>query len=89
MTHLDRGESVEKKQDTKHLVIIESNGVNKSKITIDGVDLSEAVTEIRFVHKGGQLPVMEITLAQCDISISNPRIPQLPEVFRTFYRAVD
>ena len=76
------------KRNIKHQVVIETNGVNKTKISIDGTDLSDVVAEIRFRHKGGGRPVMEMELMGCDISVRSPRIPQLPEVLSAFYKPV-
>lgn len=72
-----------------HQVVIQSNGMNKTTVTLDGVDLSDVITEIKFIHKGGESPVMQIELKGCEISIRNPRIPQLPEILREFYKSVD
>lgn len=72
-----------------HQAIIQSNGRNKTTIILDGVDLSDVVTEIRFVHKGGESPVMQMELKGCELSIKNPQIPQLPEILKAFYKSVD
>lgn len=73
----------------KHQVVITSNGVNQTNIVVDGVDLSDVVTEIKFIHKGGGSPVMQIEIAHCDITIKTPQIPQLPEVLSSFYKIAD
>ena len=74
------------KREKKHQVVVESNGVNKTTISIDGVELSDVITEIRFRPKGGLPPVMEIELRRCDISVRSPHIPQLPEALAAFYK---
>ena len=73
----------------KHKLVIESNGMNMKNISIDGIDVSDAVTGIRFIHKGGEAPVVEMELMGCDVSVRNPRIPQLPEKFMAFYKPID
>lgn len=70
----------------KHRVVLESNGINSTKVFIDGVDLSNAITEVKFEHKGGQLPILKVELRNCDVSIISPQVPQLPEVFRSYYK---
>lgn len=47
---------LKEKRDVKHRVVIESNGINQTSMSIDGIDVSDIVTEIRFVHKGSCTP---------------------------------
>lgn len=72
-----------------HQTVITSNGKNLTKVVIDGIDVSDMITEIRFMHKGGELPVMEMAVINCDVTINSPQIPQLPEVLRNFYKVSD
>ena len=73
----------------KHQVVITSNGVNQTNIVVDGVALLDVVTEIKFIHKGGDSPVVRLEIAHCDITIKTPQIPQLPEVLNNFYKSAD
>lgn len=73
----------------KHQTVITSNGKNRTEVFVDGIDLSDVITEIRFVHVGGEPPVLEMIVANCDVVIKSPQIPQLPEVFQNFYKVSD
>lgn len=75
--------------DQKHHAIIESNGINQTKIIIDGIDLSEIISSIKFTHKGGEAPVMEIEIIHCEVSIRSPQVPRLPKIFENYYRPID
>lgn len=85
---MEKRELIEKRE-TKHKLVIESNGTNKTNIFIDGIDVSDAVTGIKFIHRGGKHPVVEMELMGCDISVHSPQLPQLPEKFMAFYRPID
>lgn len=73
----------------KHQMVITSNGTNRTEVVVDGIDLSDVITEIRFAHVGGKLPVLEMAVANCDIKIKSPQIPRLPEVLQNFYKLSD
>lgn len=72
-----------------HQIIIESDGCNKTQVMLDGKDISEIVTDIKFSHKGGKFPVIEMGISHCEVKINSPQIPQLPEELRSFYQALD
>lgn len=53
---------LQEKRETKHRVVIESNGINQTNMSIDGINVSDIVTEIRFVHKGATPPALTMEL---------------------------
>ena len=63
--------------------------INQTKIIIDGIDLSEIISSIKFTHKGGEAPVMEIEIIHCEVSIRSPQVPRLPKIFENYYRPID
>lgn len=69
----------------KHETVIRSNGKNRIQVFIDGKDISDIVTEIKFSHCDGESPVIEMKFSHCDIKIVSPQIPQLPEKLRDYY----
>lgn len=80
---------LKEKRDVKHRVVIESNGINQTSMSIDGIDVSDIVTEIRFVHKGAAPPALTMEIRGCDVTVKTPQVPRLPEVFDGFYIPVD
>ena len=55
---------------------------------IDGIDFSESISSIKFVHNAGIPATMEMSIINCEINLKFPRIPNLPEPFNLYYRPI-
>ena len=73
---------------SKHQVVVETNLLNKTRIMIDGIDFSESISSIKFVHNAGIPATMEMSIINCEINLKFPRIPNLPEPFNLYYRPI-
>lgn len=74
----------------KHLLAITLDKANRTSVTLDGVDISAVVTEIKYIQKGRNFPVVEFGLLGCGVSLAcyGPR-PELPEILRPYYKPVE
>lgn len=66
---------------------IKTEGI-KSKILLDGMDISNVVTKYEFVHEGGRLPQMQVTLLSTDMSISSTCSPTFLPDIQLFLRSL-
>jgi len=69
----------QEKSPKKPHVVITCDGA-KTKITIDGKDISSVVSGIEFVHSNGRkLPHLRLDLMNCEVSVSSYLWPEIPE----------
>lgn len=72
----------------KHQTVIESNGINRTQIIIDGVDLLNTIATIKFTYKIKEAPVIEIEPKNCNVSIQSPKVSRLPEILTDYYEPI-
>lgn len=68
-------------------ILIKTSG-NKAKIFVDGEEL-KGVRRVKFEKTGLGTPILNIDLIATDMTIDSYLIPELPEVFRGFYRPIE
>lgn len=75
------------KRYTMAKVEIKQAGAGKTKITLDGKDISSMVTRFSFGRDANktELPILHLDIISTDISIDSTCIPELPDIFKPFY----
>ena len=63
--------------------IIETDEHGKTKVFINGIEMSRYIRKIEYIHEGGGLPIVRVDFIPDSISIDSPRKTQLvlPERF--------
>lgn len=69
---------------------VEADGsVHGTKITTeDGIDISNSISGVKFIHDAGALPKVEVTLNLMDISVEGTAYVQRTVDGRVFHREV-
>lgn len=56
-----------------------------SSVKIDGMEIGDCVSGVKFIHEAGKLAKMQLELVNCNMKIVSPFLPDLPEQLKGFY----
>lgn len=71
-----------------HIIIKNDGSIDGTTIFIDGKEV-EGICRVEFIHQGGKFPVVRFEAIADSISIDTCMIPELPEIYKPFYRKIE
>lgn len=71
-----------------HIIIKNDGSIDGTKIFIDGKEV-KGICRVEFMHQGGKFPVVRFETIADSISVDTSMIPELPEIYRPFYRKIE
>ena len=69
-------------------ITITTDGAQAS-ILMNGIEISNTVSEYTIVHKAGELPVINLKITGVDMSVNGVMIPELPDIYKGYYVPID
>lgn len=71
-----------------HIIIKNDGSIDGTKIFIDGKEV-KGICRVEFMQQGGKFPVVRFEAIADSISIDTCMIPELPEIYKPFYRKIE
>ncbi|MEE1517284.1 MAG: hypothetical protein UF228_06770 [Lachnospiraceae bacterium] len=71
------------------VTITDDGTILGTRLLIDGEDISKETRRIEYVKEAGEAPVLHIEMLATDISISTECIPELPDIYKPYYKRIE